>query len=219
MDAILMTLTILSLAAAAVFAHTAWRARRDAAERSAARVAALASALGAAPQSGIGESEFQTRPDPMFATTATNGRALTAPAIAAAIGAVLLVTGGAVLRHETPPAADGSSGASPLELVSMRHARGEGTLTVTGLVRNPPDGASLAGVAALVFAFGRSGEFAGSGQGPLDLPALRPGEEAPFVVRVTDLPDIGRYRVSFRTTAGPLRHVDRRAARRPISAR
>ena len=89
---------------------------------------------------------------------------------------------------------------------------------MTGLVRNPAAGAPLSGVAALVFAFDRGGEFVASGRGALELPVLQPGEEAPFAVTVTDLPDVGRYRVSFRTQAGPLRHVDRRAARQLVRA-
>jgi hypothetical protein len=102
---------------------------------------------------------------------------------------------------------------APLELVSMRHTREGHTLTVTGLVKNPPAGAPLSGVAVLVFAFDRSGEFVASGRGALDVPALQPGEEVPFAVTVADVADVGRYRVSFRTPAGPLPHVDRRAAR------
>lgn len=154
----------------------------------------------------------------MFASTTTDRRVPTKPAIATAVAAVVLVVGGAVLRTDAPSTA-GQSGSAPLELVSMRHVREGRTLTVTGLVRNPAEGAPLADVAALVFAFDRSGEFVASGRATIDLPVLQPGEEAPFAVTVADLPDVGRYRVSFRTPAGPLRHVDRRAARQLVSAR
>jgi len=142
---------------------------------------------------------------------------LRAPAVVTAVAAVILIAGGTVLRNDAAPASD-RAGAAPLELISMRHSREGRTLTVAGLVRNPAAGAPLSGVAALVLAFDRSGEFVASGRAALELPVLQPGEEAPFAVTVTDLPDVGRYRVSFRTPAGALRHVDRRAARQLVSA-
>ncbi len=251
MDAILVTLLILAVAAAAIFGLAAWRARTETAQRSAARVAALASALGTEPGVGIGDSgsddsRFDRIPDPgspipdpgspiphpgspiphpgsripvspMFASATADRRLLTKPAIATAIGAVLLIGGGTVLRNDGAAATDRGAAAA-LELVSMRHARDGRTLTVTGLVRNPASGTPLSEVAALVLAFDRAGEFVASGRGALELPVLQPGEEAPFAVTVTDLADVGRYRVSFRTSAGPLRHVDRRAARQLVSA-
>jgi hypothetical protein len=215
MDLILVLLTVLSFGAAAIFAVSAWRARKEADARSAARVAALASALAT--------SDEAKAPQPvpvasMFASADANPRVLTKPAIATAVGAMILIGAGTVLRNEAPAANAGPSGAAPLELVSMRHARDGRTLTVTGLVRNPSSGRPLSDVAALVFAFDRGGEFVASGRGTLDLPVLQPGEEAPFTVTVTDLADVGRYRVSFRTPAGPLRHVDRRGARQLVRA-
>jgi len=215
MDLILILLTVLSLAAAAIFAVSAWRARTEADARSAARVAALASALATPDEAAAPQPVPVTS---MFASATTNHRVLTKPAIATAVGAMILIGGGTVLRNEAPAADAGPTGAAPLELVSMRHAREGRTLTVTGLVRNPSTGAPLLDVAALVFAFDRAGEFVASGRGTLELPVLQPGEEAPFTVTVTDLADVGRYRVSFRTPAGPLRHVDRRATRQLVKS-
>jgi hypothetical protein len=242
MTIILLLLTLLAIAAAAVFGVAAWRARTETAQRSAARVAALASALGTDPGSGIGgegsgigdrgsgirgqrfdDSGLDWTPDPgsripvsqMFASATEDRGVLTKPAIATAIAAILLIGGGTVLRNDGEAAGQAAAGNAhaSLELVSMRHARDGRTLTVTGLVRNPAAGAPLSEVAALVFAFDRSGEFVASGRGTLELPVLQPGEEAPFTVTVSDVAEVGRYRVSFRTPAGPLRHVDRRAAR------
>jgi hypothetical protein len=227
MDILLLLLTFMSLAAAAVFGMAAWRARTEAAHRSAARVAALASALGAEPDAGTtdpgsDESGFEPIPAPpvpylesrpavlpMFASATADGRILTKPAIATAIGAMLLIGGGTILRNDSQ-AAPVRDASAALELVSMRHARAGRTLTVTGLLRNPSNGTAVTDVAALVFAFDRSGEFVASGRGSLELPVLHPGEEAPFAVTVTDVADVGRYRVSFRIPAGPLRHIDRR---------
>lgn len=227
MDTLLLILTILALGAAAIFAVAAWHARAEAAQRSAARVAALASALA---EPGTPEPRTTTPPDPgspipdprspMFNTIAAadSSSRLRAPAIVTAVAAALVIAGGAMLRNDASPASD-RAGVAPLELVSMRHAREGRTLTVSGLVRNPPAGAPLSEVAALVFAFDRGGEFVASGRAALELPVLQPGDEAPFAVTVLDLPDVGRYRVSFRTPAGPLRHVDRRAARQLVTAR
>lgn len=229
MDTRLLILTILALGAAAICAVAAWRARAEAEQRSAARVAALASAL-ADPRPGIGDPGPGTTAPPdsgsripasgssMFGAIIEAGSPVRAPAIVTAVAAALLIAGGAMLRNDATPASD-RAGVAPLELVSMRHAREGRTLTVSGLVRNPPAGAPLSEVTALVFAFDRGGEFVASGRAALERPALQPGDEAPFAVTVADLPDVGRYRVSFRTPAGPLRHVDRRAARQLVTAR
>lgn len=96
-----------------------------------------------------------------------------------------------------------------LELLSMRHERSGNTLTVTGLVRNPGAAASDS-IMAVVFAFDRNGGFVASGRASLEFPTIAAGDESPFRVTVPDVKDVGRYRVSFRTTAGVLRHVDRR---------
>jgi hypothetical protein len=104
----------------------------------------------------------------------------------------------------------GESGA-PLELMSMRHVRDGNTLTVTGLVRNPPDGFEARRVTAVVFAFDRAGSFVASARAPLDFTVLAPDDESPFVVTLSNVGDVARYRVSFRTESGLLRHLDRRA--------
>jgi hypothetical protein len=108
--------------------------------------------------------------------------------------------------------------AAPLELVSMRHERNGDTLRVTGLVRNPRAGEAVTGVTAVLFAFDRDGKVVTSSQAPLDFTTLAPGDESPFVVNLEKADDVGRYRVSLRTGAGVLRHVDRRAAGRPANA-
>lgn len=215
MEILLLLLTALSLIAAAIFGVAAWRARAEAHERSAARVAALASAL--APADAPDAEPARAVPvGSMFEATAGAGL-LRGPAIVAAVAAVLLIAGGMVLRSDSPRGAPTDEPAA-LELVSMRHTRDGRTLRVTGLVRNPDRGVPLVGVAALVFAFDRGGEFVASGRGALDLPRLGPGEESSFAVTIPDLADVGRYRVSFRTDVGLVRHVDRRAGRQLVKA-
>ena len=221
MEIVLVTLTLASLAAAAGFGVLAWRSRMEERRRSAARVAALAAAIGG-PDSG-GSAGGSGRPVPMasmFATapgSAVGGRPLMRIAIVAALAIALVVAAAMANRDHAQPVA-GRADAAPLELVSMRHTRNGRGLTVSGLVRNPPSGAPLTHIAAVVFAFDHSGSFVASGRAALDFTILEPGDESPFVVTVPDVADVGRYRVSFRTEAGLLRHIDRRAAqqvRRP----
>ena len=60
-------------------------------------------------------------------------------------------------------------------------------------------------------AFDKSGTFVASGRAPLDFTTLQAGDESPFVVTIPNVSEVGRYRVSFRTDGGMLRHVDRRS--------
>lgn len=218
MNLLLVFLTTLACAAAAAFGVAAWRARAEAERRSAARVAALASALAS---SGDGPAEApQPVPVPsMFGSATTDTRLLTKPAIATAIAAAFLIAGGALLRNDAQPEAASRPDAAPLELLSRHHVHDGRRLTVTGVVRNPSTGTPLSEVAALVFAFNRGGERVASGRAALDVAVLEPGHDAPFSVTMADLPDVGRYQLGFRTPAGPLRHIDRRAAGQLVSAR
>lgn len=247
MDVVLLTLTTLSLAAAAGFGFLSWRVGREQRQREQARVAALATAMGgpstfrgreiespAAPRSvsdvrspsrDASPSEAETHDTQvavgsMFdrATEGLRGR----PAIKAAVVGAMAVTivVGAVIgarmsdasaspaatRHE--PAA--TSTAAPLELTSMRYQRDGTTLTVSGLVHNPAQGVAMNGVTAVVFAFDRTGAFIASGRSALDFSALAPGDESPFVVSVPNVTEVARYRVTFRSGSGVVRHVDRR---------
>ncbi|MBI2835349.1 MAG: hypothetical protein HYX76_13075 [Acidobacteria bacterium] len=139
------------------------------------------------------------------------GTVLLAAAVAAAlVGAFVFLQngteakGGAVLTRR----ADGA----PLELRSLRHTRDKQTWTITGLVRNPAEGAPASRVTAVAFLFDGKGSFVASGRAPVDFTNLGPGDESPFVVNVTALGPIARYRISFRAEDGQMiRHVDRRA--------
>ena len=251
MDVVLLTLTTLSLAAAAGFGFLSWRVGREERQREQARVAALATAMTGpsavrgrdemAPHAmlrGFGETgprlgeafpsegeaaEPQVAIGSVFdrATEGLRGR----PAIAAAVIGAMVVTIviGAIIgarvsdnaaasatstRHEAVAVA--SNAPAPLELMSMRHQRQGTMLTVSGLVRNPSQGVAVNGVTAVVFAFDRTGAFLASGRAALDFSALGPGDESPFVVNIANVADVARYRVTFRSGSGVVRHVDRR---------
>ena len=221
MDLVLLTLTTLSLAAATGFAFLSWRVAREARDREQARIAALSGAMIASTTlrdlGEGGDPPLQTRVavGSVFdrATEGLRGR----PAIKLAAGAAMLflIATGVFVSSRSSDAALASltqgAEARPLELMSMRHQRQGATLTVSGLVRNPANGVAVNGVTAVVFAFDRTGAFVASGRAPLDFSTLDPGDESPFSVNVSNVSDVARYRVTFRSGTGIVRHVDRRS--------
>lgn len=241
MTLLLFILMSLSFAAATGFGVLALQLIREDRRRSAARVAALSAAIDGAAQADVSrqadlkvgpygetrsegegrgsnvDADLRTRL--MFGRapgTPLKGRPLLKVAVAAVmalvIGIAAATSGG---RRAAPPAA--TRAGSPLELMSMTSAREGRTLTVTGLVRNPPSGSEVRRVTAVVFAFDRAGGFVASGRAPLDFTVLDPDDESPFVVSIPNVGDVARYRVSFRTETGVIRHVDRRTAQSPLA--
>jgi hypothetical protein len=102
--------------------------------------------------------------------------------------------------------------ADPLQLLSLKHVTDEtGTFVLTGLVQNPASGQPRRGVVAVVYLFDQQGRYFAGGRTPLELTTFHPGEESPFVVRVSGAQDVARYRVGFRMDdGGVVAHVDRR---------
>jgi hypothetical protein len=215
MDTVLIVLTCASAAAAAAFGFSAWRARDDEARRSAARVAALSAAIDAPdPFAPAAPANHPVEVTSMFATApgaSVQGRPLMKMGVVAGLATALIVIVAMANRDHAAPAAPAAEQAA-LELVSMRHTRDGGTLTVSGLVRNPRQAAPRSRITAVVFAFDRSGGFVASGRAGLDFINLAPGDESPFVVKIPGVAGVARYRVSFRTEEGIVRHLDRRAA-------
>lgn len=225
MDVLLLTLAIVSLLAAAASGLFAWHMLSEERRRSAARVAALSAAIDAtapvAPTTGVGEL-FAPR-----ASAAAHGNPFIKAAVAAAMGLLVIIVIASANRGTAsddataaaqPAQSVSARGAAPLELISMRHTREGETLTVTGLVRNPRSGATVTRVTAVVLAFNRAGAFVASGRAALDFTTLEPGDESPFVVKIPSVSEVGRYRVSFRTDAGVIRHVDRRGDQTRLAA-
>jgi len=112
---------------------------------------------------------------------------------------------GAAVAASAPPAV-----APPLELVSLTHEREADRLMVRGIVRNPISAKTVGGLSAVVSAFNRDGAPVGTGRAVLDVPTLAPGAESAFVVPLAASASVERYRISFRTDAGVVAHVDRR---------
>ena len=123
-----------------------------------------------------------------------------------------LMSGGLVWMMSSP---EGTSAVavgpnSPLELVSLSHARQNEKLAVSGLVRNPVNGKPVERLSAVVFLFDRMGTFVTSSRAHVDFLKLGAGDESPFVVAIDAPATVSRYRVSFRTDDGVVPHIDRR---------
>jgi hypothetical protein len=98
-----------------------------------------------------------------------------------------------------------------LELLSLRDSRQPASLTITGLVQNPRGGAPLSRVMVTAYAFDDKGSFLASGRAPIDVAALAPGDESPFVVSVPVTDAVARYRIGFRGEDGRvIAHIDKR---------
>lgn len=213
-------ITVVLLVAAITFGLMAWRLWHAERERSEARVASLAAALDGhssvswpsapIPAPVAVESLFETERHSLI-----QGRPLMKVAIGLTMAvALIVIIAMTSVRREAPPST-AESKSSSLELLSMTHSQDGETLTVTGLVRNS-GGRAVQGIAAVVFAFDRSGSLVTSGRAQLDDSTIGPGDQSPFQVVVPHAGDVGRYRVSFRTEAGIVRHVDRRHETKPL---
>jgi len=212
-----MFLVVVSIVAAGLaifFGALSWRLMHQDRLRSASRVAVLSDAIdevtiGQGPVDSVSvQPEFLAHERPVARTQGLFklGVGLAMLVIVVVVFAML----GATRSSGTAARSAVASMKSPsLELLSMRHVREGDGLTVTGLVRNGGSG-SADKLIAVVFAFDRSGNFLASGRAPIDFLSLSPGDESPFKVSVPNAGEVGRYRVSFRTEAGVVKHVDRR---------
>jgi len=239
MTALLVVVTLASLALAAALLVYVLKLSREERDRSEARAAALAELLEAQapaeparppepepwshvePEAAIAleptEVADHSRTADLFASaTAAPSRdhamrRLLAPAIGVAIVGLAL-TSVYLWNRPAPVQQTAEAAARPLELVTLRHQRQGDTLIITGLVRNPTDATAINGLVAVAFAFDKQGTFLMSGRSVLDFPQLKAGEESPFSITIPQADGVGRYRVSFRTDVGIVPHVDRRSA-------
>lgn len=235
MDTTLVTVTLLSLGMATALSVIVWRMLRDEKQRSEARIAALA--LMAARPASPPPSRLHTAP----ASTPTSGmfeeHVEESPwknrlAVMTALGLVLasVILFALAANTSTAPArstaaagaathAAATAGpAAGLELISLRDSRQAGSLTITGLVRNPSQGAPLDRITVTAYTFDEKGSFLASGRALIDVTALAPGDESPFVVSVPVAETVARYRIGFRGEDGRvIAHVDKRQ-QGPIAA-
>jgi len=121
------------------------------------------------------------------------------------------------LNHQTnsahtpnPANATGATRPASLDLTALGHERDGDRLIVRGVVSNPSSSATAGPLTAVVFAFDRDGGFVTSGRAAIDSATLAPGQYSPFTVALEHAGRVVRYRVSFRTDAAVVPHVDRR---------
>jgi hypothetical protein len=217
---------------AVVMSVIAWRATREERRRSEARVAALAADihqpidLDLRPGAPAVHSTVVPSDSPaqsMFAPAAARpsagrwGIALAAGGLVVATAAAAAIvfsgepsTAPAATAERQTAAATPTAAAPPLELVALAHERDGDALTVRGVVHNPPSGAEMDRLVAVVFLFSREGQFLASGRAAVESSALIPGGESTFVVTVPAPAEVGRYRVSFRSDDRVISHVDKR---------
>ena len=201
-------LAIVAVAVALGLAYTTWAQRRDAQQRSAARVAALAAAIDGPLDTFSAEDGLKAGGHVPVAMPARRGWIMVAGAVPVAlVVAALLVTRGP--RQAVPPPA--ARQPQSLELLDMRHERAGALFTVTGTVR--VRGRNAAPVTAIVTARDAAGRFVASADAPLDDATLDLDGESSFRVSVSGGSDVRRYQVRFETPLGPLSHIDRRPGR------
>jgi hypothetical protein len=219
MGTTLVVITLISLVLAVAASTIAWRAVNESRRRSEARIAALARDIaGEVPIDGV---EPPSRA--IFADVQANTEESRAP-LALAAGALMVGTAVALIivlsSGERPSAsttaelpATVQAAARPLELVVLAHERAAGGLTVKGVVRNPTNGATVNDLAAVVLLMGPAGDVVSTVSTPVHGAALRPDDQATFLVNVPAAENVARYRVSFRAGDRTLVHVDKREDR------
>lgn len=231
----LVIITLASLLLATVMTVVAWRAARDQRRRSDARVELLAREIHGMPMQDLDLRATPLQPALTVAGSdeshAVFGSSLQRTdggsrwGLGVAIGAFVMASVAAVVvvfggdRFSTPAAARVATTpelethptvVAPLELVALEHERQGDQLTVRGVVRNPPTGAEMDRLVAVVSLFDRDGQLLTNGRAPVASSALIPGGESTFAVTVRDAADVGRYRVSFRSDERVVSHVDKR---------
>lgn len=236
MDTTLVGVTLLSMMMAASLSVVVWRMLRDERQRSEARVIALSRMAGGRSQPS-GDDVMRRRTP--IELPLHNGPVVTASNLfaepdhsspwghrAAVMAGLGLVVASVILfaltaADRNPPArvaqpapahaAGPATAAAGLELLSLRDTRQADALTITGLVHNPRGGAPLTKVTVTAFTFDDKGSFLASGRALIDVTALAPGDESPFVVSVPVSDTVARYRIGFRDEAGRvIAHVDKR---------
>jgi hypothetical protein len=225
MDVTLVLVTLLSLALAAVMTTYAWRLAREERRRSDARVAALSAAIDeeSLPLHQVPvvtSSDLFSAAEPRESSSRVPTAVFAVAVAIAAIGTFLYFASSGRTANATPTqsvrhGAGAAARTLPIELTALTHERDADRLTVRGIVRNPPSGAELDRLNAVVSVFDRDGGLVANSAAPIDAAALTPGATSPFSVTIPNVNDVGRYRVGFRSDEQVVPHVDRRD--RPVA--
>ncbi|MGE0448922.1 MAG: hypothetical protein AB7Q29_04995 [Vicinamibacterales bacterium] len=227
MTVLLLAITVLSLATAAIATFLSWRVIDESRRRSAARVERLAASVDAIDPSKAPRVALAHLLEP-----SDTGGVQRAIALAGTVGLLLLLvvlsfgqlaTGRALAESAgsvaAPAGATAAPGAEsveerPLDLMSLTHERSaSGALELRGAVNRTEPAAALNRVTAVALLFDNQGTFLGSERAPLQLRSLDDDAHATFVLSVPDAARVGRYRISFRDGDRIVPHVDRREIR------
>lgn len=200
-----LVLAVVFAVMAAACAALAWRTSREAHRRSDARVAALAATID--PLRGDEPTQLDAPMPKPFNPLVKIGIGF--GTVTVAIVAAALVIDAAERR----PTTAGNARTPALELVSMQPQRQNGSLTVSGLVRNGGERPAV-DISAEVTVVGTSGKILATRQAPIQLHSLPPEADSAFSVTVDGIGAAQRYRIAFRSPDGIVRHVDRRAQSR-----
>lgn len=217
MNTLLVIVAVVALATAVGAAWVAWRVTSRERALSETRVRVLACAIDGDPEPTA--SREPAGPAGLFTSSTSSPGTVKrlVPALAAGAVIVSTVVGGALAvggsqgsgAHTTAIAQDLAP--SPLELTSLDHARVNGQVRVSGLVRNPLQAPVRDGVWALVSFVDAEGRIVESAQARLEVARLAAGEESRFSVSESAAAGAVRYRLSFRHDNGDVvAHVDRR---------
>ena len=232
MESLLVVVLVVALLMAVAMSVFAWRVLRRDRERTDIRVARLralaapaASERDVQPEPAV-DTDLTYQPQPFHQATsglfAAPPHALSSPrwgtmalvvVVCATIGAGSVYgLYGSGQTISWPVVAFATPTAAPLELVSLSHRREPGgDFVVTGLVQNPSNGRSSAGLVAVVYLFDGDGQYFASVKSAIEVSALAPGDQSPFMIRLPNSAKVSRYRVGFRRgDGGAYAHVDRR---------
>jgi hypothetical protein len=220
----LVITTLLSVVVAVVMTFVAWRLVREEQHRSNARVSALAADIYS--DDGGEDEPTPVAVNDLFAPDArprTQGSLANALAIGALVVGSLIALVVVFSRDPTThpdravasvgdrqDAATADAARLPLELTALGQDRQNDELNVRGMVRNPAGGASIGPLVAGVSAFNREGELVATARAPIESGSLEGGVESKFLVRLSGVGDVYRYRVSFTVDNRTVAHVDRR---------
>jgi hypothetical protein len=217
MTALLIGVTCVALGLAGALVFYVLRLSRDDRERQEARAAVLAERLSGgtrlvAPTEtfDLPHHEAPVSHATLFADADARPASGSRWLLAAGAMVVLTALGGIYLFNRAGTTAAASQGPAPIELTALRHQRAGDALEITGVVHNPTRGRAHEDLVAVVFTFDAAGNYLTSGRAGLDFRRLPPGEDSPFSITLPAAAGVARYRVSFRTDAAVVPHLDRR---------
>ena len=233
MEITLIAVAMLSLFLAISMGVVAWRLVLEERRRSDARLAALAAELKRGEESSASEDAVPVIPEvPIDAGAAdvpvAGGLFFSLPdspssgwtRMAALGGASIIVLAVVAAVFLFSASDDGDAAATaegirpPLDLIALQHAEDGPFLDISGSVRNPEDGAAVERLSVVAMAFDEAGTLIATRRTPVEPPALSPGADSAFIVRLLAA-GISRYRISFLLDDATIPHVDRRPAARP----